>query len=144
MKLIKLVLDMRRSSNLEGSFIVDDDEFKWLEALDGQEVYLGEVAGKHSEVFFTFEVSDLEILSQDEREIEIIRRLLGNSFGFKWKNYLFESLIERMYDSAIEDYVYDKITLEESLKSNGMTGIVAEKYTEIWKQIVQEESECES
>lgn len=51
-KLFKFHAYMSRSSDLEGLFLRD---FGDVSELIGTEVYFGEIAGKHSEVFFVIE-----------------------------------------------------------------------------------------
>jgi hypothetical protein len=137
MKLVKLVLGMRRSSDIEGSFIVDNDEWDWLESLDGNQIYLGEVAGKHSEVIFDFSLSDLEILSEDPKEIEIVQRLLGDSFGFHWKDYLIGGFLDDMHENAWTDFV-EKDSFEQSCEDHGYVGSIAQKYRAIWNDVETE------
>jgi hypothetical protein len=138
MKLIKYVEEMGRSSSLEGIFIVTDEEFKTLEQLDGQDIYLGEVSGKHSEVTITFEFDNVEILSEEESEINIVERLIGNDVGFRWRHYLLERVFEEMWENVPYDYENFNGNLSIVLKNNGYEGIMADKYTEIWKQHEEE------
>lgn len=50
-KLFSFFVDCGRMGSLKGLFIATDEELKEIE---GVELYFGEVLGKHSEVFFTF------------------------------------------------------------------------------------------
>lgn len=55
--------DCGRMGDLEGLLIADSKEIK--DAL-GQEVYFGEVLGKHSEIYGTLEEKDFDLKSTDE------------------------------------------------------------------------------
>ncbi len=44
-------------------------------------VYLGEIEGKHSEVYGPLSYDDWRIISEDQREIEVFEKLLGVNFG---------------------------------------------------------------
>lgn len=63
--------------------IMTEDEFKTMKEFvsDGKEVYLGEIAGKHSEIYGPLEEKDYTVLSTDEAEIVVFEKLLGECFG---------------------------------------------------------------
>jgi hypothetical protein len=65
---------------------------------EGYDIYLGEIAGKHSDV--RADVDDFMIISKDEDEIENFKKLFGRTFG----SY-------RPFDSAME--LYEEVTYEE-------------------------------
>lgn len=44
-------------------------------------VNLGEIEGKHSEVYGTLDAGDWEIISEDENDIAVIEKVLGNNWG---------------------------------------------------------------
>ncbi len=67
--LVKFDEYMSRSSNLEGLFISTEEK---VNEMMGKEVYLGEVAGKHSEVIVTLGSDDIEIISDDANVIQVL------------------------------------------------------------------------
>jgi hypothetical protein len=52
-----------------------------IDACIGKEVYFGEILGRHSEIYGTLDKEDLEVLTDNQDEIEIIEKYIGNSFG---------------------------------------------------------------
>ena len=54
--------DCYRQGSLEGLFVATDDE---VNHIIGQEVYFGEVLGKHSEIFGTVDTEDLQLLTEN-------------------------------------------------------------------------------
>lgn len=76
-RLIRFRADMRRSSPLIALHVVSEDEWATLQRLMGipHSLYFGEVAGKHSEVTWTVEPREIEVLATDENEIAFFRRL---------------------------------------------------------------------
>lgn len=69
--LYKLNFDCGRSGSLEGLFIADTEDVKFL-IEKGWEVYFGEVLGKHSEVCGPIEEVDIKLVSTDEAVIKVI------------------------------------------------------------------------
>ena len=55
--------DAGRMGELEGLFISTKEE---ISKNIGKKVYLGEVLGKHSEVYGTFDETDIGIVSEDQ------------------------------------------------------------------------------
>ena len=68
--LFKLGLEYGRCGSIEGLFIADFDE---LRKAMGKLVYLGEVLGKHSEVYFNLSDCMLELISEDETIINLVK-----------------------------------------------------------------------
>lgn len=60
-----------RYGNLSGIFVADVDK---LEELVGEELYFGEVLGKHSEVIYTFHMESIEVITKDSEAISIFNR----------------------------------------------------------------------
>jgi hypothetical protein len=76
--------DCGRQGNLHGVFVAYKDA---LEYAVGKELYFGEVLGKHSEVYGTFEASDLELVSDDVKDVEVFERL-NLATGYNPLDYL--------------------------------------------------------
>ncbi len=66
--------DCGRAGELEGLFIADKSE---VERCIGEEVYFGEVLGKHSEVYGILEREDLTIKTEDQDFIEKFIEIMG-------------------------------------------------------------------
>jgi hypothetical protein len=99
-KLCKYVLEFHRSSDLEGVFIMTDEEIEAVKDMEGCEVRYGEVAGKHSDVECELRFSDIQILSEKEEEIAFFERLFPEGVGFSHKTYWFNT--DRAYDDGWE------------------------------------------
>lgn len=70
----KLHIDMRRSSDLEGVFIAESEDVQAL--IESQiEIYFGEVAGKHSEIYGAIEAHEIILVSEEDAAIRVIREL---------------------------------------------------------------------
>jgi hypothetical protein len=72
-KLYEFHWDCGRQGDLSGLFIAEDSD---LEDLMGNEIYFGEVLGKHSEVYGTLEVTDCKVISEDESFIAKLAEVL--------------------------------------------------------------------
>lgn len=70
--LYKLDVYMKRSANLEGIFIADSEWIDYLMSSDLQ-VYFGEVAGKHSEIYGKLEPHEIKLVTQDQTIIALAR-----------------------------------------------------------------------
>jgi hypothetical protein len=90
-KLCRYVLGMHRSSDIEGVFVLTDEELEIIKELDGYEVYYGEIAGKHSEVTCELYIKDVEILADKEEEVAFFERILPHGAGFSFKGYWFDT-----------------------------------------------------
>jgi hypothetical protein len=77
--------------------IEDWKKIKFLQEID-ERIYLGEVAGKHSEVYAS--ANKFMLVSKNDDEVESFRKLFGRTFG----SYL-------PIDYAME--VYEELTYEE-------------------------------
>jgi hypothetical protein len=76
--------------------IVTKEEWECLkEAMkNGLNVYIGELAGKHSEVEFSLENGDFEFVTDDENKIRQFEELFGSKFigNFSLVDKVFETL----------------------------------------------------
>jgi len=72
--LYKFHWDCGRMGEVEGLFIADPIE---VHAAIGKEVYLGEVLGKHSDVYGTLDEEDLTVLSEDQEFVAKLEEVLG-------------------------------------------------------------------
>jgi hypothetical protein len=58
-----------RAGDLEGVFVADDKE---VQEVIGEEVYFGEVLGKHSEIYGTLDEEDITLISTDEKVVKLV------------------------------------------------------------------------
>ena len=88
--LAKFFWSCGRSGDIGGLFIADKSE---IEAAYGRHVYLGEVLGKHSEVYGDLYQGDITIVSEDPVVVEVLLRLFedGTISGFNPLEYIEET-----------------------------------------------------
>jgi len=78
--------DCGRQGELEGLFVATEQEVK---SLIGQEVYFGEVLGKHSEIFGTIEENEVKKVDLDSETVEKVTKVLGDIWsGYNPLEYL--------------------------------------------------------
>ena len=65
-KLWKFHWDCGRQGDLDGVFIATEEE---VQSLVGQEVYFGEVLGKHSEVYGTIEQGEITMITNNAEAV---------------------------------------------------------------------------
>ena len=88
--LAKFYWDCGRGGDIDGIFIADKEA---VEAAYGKHIYLGEVLGKHSEVYGDIDQGDIEIVSEDPVVVEVLLRLFedGTISGFNPLEYIQET-----------------------------------------------------
>ena len=69
--LFKMNFDCGRNGNLEGVFISDTDDVKYL-VKNNISVYFGEVLGKHSDVSGCVDKSEITMITTDENVISVV------------------------------------------------------------------------
>lgn len=85
-RLYKFYWDCRRQGDVTGMFIADEKE---IELAMGQEVYFGEILGKHSEVYGILEEADITEVKVSETTVKEMEEILGSSIsGYNPLNYL--------------------------------------------------------
>lgn len=99
-KICRYILGFSRSADLEGVFVMNDEQFKAIEQMDGYEVHYGEIAGKHSDVSATLLCKDIEVLSDKPEDVEVFERLFPNGVGFAFVERWFDT--DRAYDAGWE------------------------------------------
>ena len=94
--LYKFHYDCGRQGSLTGIFVADEDKVKKL--IDsGQEIYFGEVLGKHSEVCGPIEEGDLTFVTNDEKVISIVEE-----FNLETGYNPFDYIDEETYNAEAE------------------------------------------
>lgn len=87
-KIYKFEANFGRMGDLEGVFVSTDVE---LEELYGQEIYFGEVLGKHSEVVLTLGLQHITEVTDDAKFIELFEQY-GLENGFNPFDYYDENV----------------------------------------------------
>lgn len=77
-KLYKFNWDCGRMGEVEGIFIASEKEIK--EKI-GEEVYFGEILGKHSDVFGVLDKKDLQEIKLSENTLKEIKEVLGTTIS---------------------------------------------------------------
>jgi len=77
----KMTIDFGRMGDLDGVFVADTDDVKKL-IKSGQEIYFGEVLGKHSDVSCAIQNKHLTLVTTDEAFIELFEKYdLSNGYN---------------------------------------------------------------
>lgn len=78
LKLYKFYKSFGRMGELEGLFSATPSDIAFL---DGKALDFGEALGKHSEIYFPFEMDQIEVVSEDQDFIRKFNELLPNGVG---------------------------------------------------------------
>jgi len=85
-KLYKFYWDCGRQGDVEGMFIADEKE---IEGAIDEEVYFGEILGKHSEVYGTIDQGDIEEIKVSETTVKEMEEIIGSTIsGYNPLNYI--------------------------------------------------------
>ncbi|HID0769541.1 TPA: hypothetical protein ACXC99_003638 [Clostridium botulinum] len=85
-KLYKFYWDCGRQGDVEGMFIADEKE---IEGAIDEEVYFGEILGKHSEVYGTIEQGDIEEIKVSQTTVKEMEEIIGSTIsGYNPLNYI--------------------------------------------------------
>ena len=87
-------LDCGRQGSLHALHVLEDTEYSKILAF-GEEVYLGECLGKHSEVITVIDEDDLTLVSDRERDVAVFEDLFPDGFGHTF-------VLERVRDAMRE------------------------------------------
>lgn len=94
-ELVKFYWDCGRMGSVEGLFITT--EAKRIRSI-GEEVYFGEILGKHSEVYGTIKEEDFTVKSTDQDFINKLEELLGSDIsGYNPLSYLNETEVDESW-----------------------------------------------
>lgn len=81
-RVIKWNLYFSRSAPLAATFLATDEDWRLIQASEGQDVYLGEVCGKHSEVSYVVRIKDFKVATEDPDEVKVFAKILPDGSGF--------------------------------------------------------------
>lgn len=95
--LAKFYWNCGRSGKIDGLFIAEKSK---IEAAHGKHVYLGEVLGKHSDIYGDLDEEDITIISEDPVIIETLSNLFEDDTisGFNPLEYIQEEEDEEDFD----------------------------------------------
>lgn len=87
--IFKFHWDCGRMGDIDGLFVLDKEH---LDRSIGEDVYFGEILGKHSEIYGTLDAEDVTLLSDDQEFIEKFIEIMGdgNISGYNPLDYLAE------------------------------------------------------
>ena len=108
--LYRLNASFGREGDLEGLFLADSEDVKYL--IDNQvSVYFGEVLGKHSEVYGSFSSDEIELITEDEKVIDIFRKYnISSGYNPFVYNVCILDLMIYLKPSFIFTYVQNQTT----------------------------------
>lgn len=92
----KFFWDCGRGGDLNGVFVAEKRE---IDRLMGQEIYFGEVLGKHSEVSGSIDDCDITLITTDQKVVKIFQKDIG-TVGHNPLDYLCE---ERWWFDSYEE-----------------------------------------
>lgn len=85
MKLYKMVFDAGRMGCLTGVFVAEPEK---VAAAIGQEVYFGEVLGKHSEIYGPLDEKEVKALDVPDSFVTEFAKHFPDGFGYNPLKYL--------------------------------------------------------
>ena len=98
-----MVFDCGRMGSLEGKFVTTKEKMSKL--IESQkEVYFGEVLGKHSEVYGPIDETDVTLVSDDPKTVQMFK---DNNFssGYNPFEYTFLGAEGEWEDKTVEEYI---------------------------------------
>jgi hypothetical protein len=84
-KIFKFAWNYGRGGEVEGLFVATQED---VDAAIGQDVYFGEILGKHSEVEGTLEADDITVVSDAAIFVDMFEESVGKSFGHNPLDYI--------------------------------------------------------
>lgn len=83
-------MSFRRGGTLNSVILVTEEDWSTIQSLSGQDVNLGEVNGKHSEVTYKVNTNDFVVATDKPTEVALFARVLPGGSGFPIMNYLLD------------------------------------------------------
>lgn len=78
LKLYRFHKSCGRMGDLDGLFVAAPSDIAYLQ---GKELDFGEALGKHSEIYFPFEMDQIEIVSDDQNFVKKFKEILPDGVG---------------------------------------------------------------
>lgn len=130
--LYRLKFDCGRQGCLEGVFVADTEDVKYL-VKNQVSVYFGEVLGKHSEIYGPVEQKEIELITTEENVIEVVEKY-GLSTGYNPFEYLCADGMEDVPENGVD---WNDCTVQEYIDFM-RKGIVPEYYKEDYENWLKE------
>lgn len=81
-------ISFRRGGSLDAVVLATDEDWALIQSLEGTDVDLGEVNGKHSEVVYEVTPADFVVATDKPNEVALFARVLPKGTGFNIMGYL--------------------------------------------------------
>jgi len=102
-KLFSYDINYGRGYGVEGLFIATQKE---VDLMLGNNIYFGEICGKHSEIDHTFKKEDLTVVNVSLESLKELEDQLGDTLsGYNPVEYFQEALADGQYDEEDDDEV---------------------------------------
>jgi hypothetical protein len=107
-QLCLLELEWEGNRNFDGIYeirvMTKANASKFIEEMEGYEVYFGEIAGKHSDIYGTLNKEDLNIIEDVEKEKEFLKKHpSGTDYNFSFIDMICDQLPEEA-ENKEDDY----------------------------------------
>lgn len=99
----KFHFDLGRSGDLTGIFVADTEQIDYL-IISGLQVYFGEVAGKHSEVYGPIEQQDITMVTTDIQAVDMFEKYKLTT-GHNPLDYTLLNPAEEFQDMAVREVI---------------------------------------
>lgn len=134
--LCRLKFDCGRQGCLEGIFVADTEDVKYL-IENKVSVYFGEVLGKHSEIYGTVEQREIEVITTEANVVDIVEKY-GLATGYNPFEYnLCGDGMEDVPENGVD---WNDCTVQEYIDFM-RKGIVPEYYKEEYEKWLNENKE---
>ena len=110
----KMTISMRRSGDIEGVFIAEKEHIDYL-VLSEIEIYFGEIAGKHSEVYGSIGKDEIKMITDDPKVVSVIEEY-NLSSGYNPLNYTTINTGDEYQDLTAREVIIDKLNKRKKAK----------------------------
>lgn len=92
-----------RGGSLSAVILATDEDWALIQSLEGADVHLGEVNGKHSDVSYEVAPADFVVATDKPEEVALFARVLPDGTGTDIMSYLRDHAAERESEEEGED-----------------------------------------
>lgn len=103
----KMTIPMRRSGDIEGVFVAEKEHIDYLISSE-IEIYFGEIAGKHSEIYGSIGKDDIKMITDDSKVVSVIEEY-DLSSGYNPLSYTTINTGDEYCDLTAEEVIIDKL-----------------------------------
>lgn len=93
-RVIKWSIWFRRGGSLESVIVATDGDWATIQEAVGMEVCLGEVNGKHSDVHYSVDPKDFEVVTDIPSEVAVFAKVVPRGTGFSIMSILRDAVWE--------------------------------------------------